>query len=174
MFGSVVWGLFTAEAAWAKVATLGVQGNLTNKTLTVRGCITPVFFFHIKRDFNLHYCTYLISWLWMCSIYSIPLRHRQTYTPAAAAAAAAICAVLPLLWNGLVGAAAGAATNGLVDWPVGERYQVTKQVQSVRPKHVKNKSIESWRTQHYLPHSHEGTKVVNCKIHTTESSYNYL
>ena len=50
-------------------------------------------------------------------------------TPAAAAAAAAIFAALPLLWNGLVGAAAGAtpaATNGLVDWAVGERYQVTK------------------------------------------------
>lgn len=45
--------------------------------------------------------------------------HTQKNTPAAAAAAAAAAAmfaVLPLLWNGLVGAAAGATpTKGLVD-----------------------------------------------------------
>lgn len=52
--------------------------------------------------------------------------HMSTPAAAAAAAAAAIFAALPLLWNGLVGAAAGAATNGLVDWAVGEKYQVTK------------------------------------------------
>lgn len=55
--------------------------------------------------------------------------HTNTPAAAAAAAAAAIFAVLPLLWNGLVGAAAGAATNGLVDWAVGEKHRVTKQVQ---------------------------------------------
>lgn len=39
-------------------------------------------------------------------------------------AAAATLAALPLHWNGLVGAAAGAtpaATNGLVDWAAGKR-----------------------------------------------------
>jgi len=43
-------------------------------------------------------------------------------------AAAATLAALPLHWNGLVGAAAGAtpaATNGLVDCAAGEKYQVT-------------------------------------------------
>ena len=50
-------------------------------------------------------------------------------------AAAATLAALPLHWNGLVGAAAGAtpaATNGLVDCAAGEKYQVTKHEKVIR------------------------------------------
>ncbi len=119
VFSSIIWGLFIAEGTWAKVATLGVQGNLTNNTPTA--------------------LSKLIGWYTTCATHSRTHTNIHINTPAAAAAAA-MFAVLPLLWKGLVGAAAGgtpAATNGLVDWAVGERHQVTKHEQRVWNRTIK-------------------------------------